>query len=982
MAQPSVNDVLTWDGTKGVYAPNPALSLELTDTYIFVGNALDVATGVPLTLNDEPGPFALANTGVLTMPDASVLGRGLLNASSWTTVGFLHNDGSGGLEWQVVSTSQTLAATLAIGNNVGGLAITATDGSASLNLTTGTAIVYANSGSAGAPRFTLDQSLGLARMSSTYGVVDFDATAMNLTAINLINFSAPQYNITNIATDSYLYVDSGGYIVAGATPIVTVPGLSTVLGVSGVTGDQAIESANNKSQLFVYDAGSSLSYIDGAETTSFAVNSGNVSMSYSNSSTFESGSIAMTIGGAEITHNVSVAIGYDDGTNQAYSSYVVGQSRLLFTDGSAGGAVNITSSFNNIDHTAQVNLDAPILQFTTSAFQISYLTNDRVVCMGFGGQLESSVVTITELSYVSGVTSPLQAQIDAIVSGLSWKQAVRVRTTVNITLSGAQIIDGVSVIAGDRVLVMNQTLPTENGIYVCAAGVWSRATDADTGADLLQATVATQEGALYADQQYVCTTDAPIVIGVSNIVFILVGGTTYVGTTNRITVTGNVIDIAATYLGQTSITTLGTITTGVWNGTALTNTYMPIVSVAKGGTALSTVAAGSILGYNTLDTATAITSTSGLKTLQNNAGTISWITTTGTGDNVYSTSPTFVTQIFTPLIVGGTTAGSKIDYKSTSGVGTTTAVAHEFWGGNNGGTNLAGIYNDGQFLIGTTTRNPTSGGMLRVSDPAGGASTNVDIGSSSVSNAAIWLGQTTPSGTNYAILGPSTTAVLVNGAASLSLRVANVNKIVLTPSTIAFTPSSITSGSGVPFTFTAPASTGQTASTEVSGFAYSLTTNRQWLTGALTTQREVLISAPTYRFAGASVISDAATLAISGAPIASTNATITRSYALWSQGLTRLDAGVFNDGGGLKHARVTTGAIGAGSTVLVTITWTTAFADANYTVNASVLEATGSALSLSIVHIESQTASAVTVRVLNNAAGSLTGTVHVIAIHD
>jgi phage-related tail fiber protein len=55
-----------------------------------------------------------------------------------------------------------------------------------------------------------------------------------------------------------------------------------------------------------------------------------------------------------------------------------------------------------------------------------------------------------------------------------------VATTANITLSGTQTIDGVAVIAGDRVLVKNQSTPANNGIYVASASTWSRATDANT----------------------------------------------------------------------------------------------------------------------------------------------------------------------------------------------------------------------------------------------------------------------------------------------------------------------------------------------------------------------------------------------------------------------------------------------------------------------------------------------------------------------
>lgn len=84
----------------------------------------------------------------------------------------------------------------------------------------------------------------------------------------------------------------------------------------------------------------------------------------------------------------------------------------------------------------------------------------------------------------------------------------------------------------------------------------------------------------------------------------------------------------------------------------------------------------------------------------------------------------------------------------------------------------------------------------------------------------------------------------------------------------------------------------------------------------------------------------------------------------------------------IKHQRVTTGSIAGGSTALVTLTWNVAFADANYTAQASVVDSTTTSLSLSVVHIESVSSTAVAVRILNNAIGALTGTLCVTAIHD
>lgn len=95
-----------------------------------------------------------------------------------------------------------------------------------------------------------------------------------------------------------------------------------------------------------------------------------------------------------------------------------------------------------------------------------------------------------------------------------------------------------------------------------------------------------------------------------------------------------------------------------------------------------------------------------------------------------------------------------------------------------------------------------------------------------------------------------------------------------------------------------------------------------------------------------------------------------------------ISSGVANNGGGIKHQRITTGSINATSSALVTVTWTTAFPDTNYTVTCSVQDATAAALSLVVVHIETLSASAVAVRVANTSAGALTGTLHIMAIHD
>ena len=82
--------------------------------------------------------------------------------------------------------------------------------------------------------------------------------------------------------------------------------------------------------------------------------------------------------------------------------------------------------------------------------------------------------------------------------------------------------------------------------------------------------------------------------------------------------------------------------------------------------------------------------------------------------------------------------------------------------------------------------------------------------------------------------------------------------------------------------YTGAVNTNQTLSTEIPSLTLT-TAGREWATGALATQREVLITAPTYSFVGASTITDAATVGIAGAPIQSTNASITNTHGLLIQ---------------------------------------------------------------------------------------------------
>ena len=212
--------------------------------------------------------------------------------------------------------------------------------------------------------------------------------------------------------------------------------------------------------------------------------------------------------------------------------------------------------------------------------------------------------------------------VDAARQGLDVKASVRVASVAPVAIASAleagDTIDGITLVAGDRVLLKDQSTASENGIYVAvASGAASRADDANTSAKVTTGMFTfVAEGTVNGDNGFVLTTNDTITLGTTGLTFVQFSGAgqviagagltksgntlDVVGTADRITINADSVDIASTYAGQSSITTLGTITTGVWNGTD--------VAVADGGTGASDAAsARTNLGIKT--TAGAVTTT-------------------------------------------------------------------------------------------------------------------------------------------------------------------------------------------------------------------------------------------------------------------------------------------------------------------------------------------------------------------------------------
>lgn len=170
----------------------------------------------------------------------------------------------------------------------------------------------------------------------------------------------------------------------------------------------------------------------------------------------------------------------------------------------------------------------------------------KITLSGVGGvAIDAGNQTIVQVADpVAGTDGANKQYVDSRVNGLDWKESVRAVALSNITLSGTQTIDGVALISGDRVLVAGQTTGQDNGIYVVAAGAWTRATDADVSAEVTAGlAVFVEEGTVYEDTGWVLTTNNPITLGTTALVFSQFTGFGTLVAGAGILKTGNQIDV-------------------------------------------------------------------------------------------------------------------------------------------------------------------------------------------------------------------------------------------------------------------------------------------------------------------------------------------------------------------------------------------------------------------------------------------------------
>ena len=584
---------------------------------LYVGSSISAQSATFSSINNTPIGNSAASTGAFTT----------LSASSTSTF-----TGAATFNGGVNIGSDTLAEY--IYDTVGGA------------ITAGTGITITNSDGGNTSTVSITNT-GVT--ADTYG---------STTAIPVITVNA-QGQLTSVTTASItttlgISADTGTDSIALATDTLTFTG--------GEGIDTSINSGTNTLTISAEDATTSNKGVASFATEDFNVTSGAVELKDTVVKTVTTDSGALTpathgfsiLGGEgiDVTHaGTTITVAGEDATttNKGVASFDT--NNFTVTSG-AVTAKNITLGSSTLTLGSTTTSIAGVTELTVDNINIngstisSTDTNGNIVISPNGtGKVDVSGSIITGVSEpVNPTDAATKNYVDTVAEGLHVHEAAHCATTntlavlsggtvtydngtlgvgATLTLSSAlTTIDGHTLTNGDRILVKNQANQAHNGMYVrTSSTLLTRASDFDTAAEIGGGDFTfVENGTVYGNTGWVQTVEV-LTVGTDNVIWqqfsgtgtftagagLTIAGTEFnvIGTADRITVNPDSVDIASTYVGQSSITTLGTITTGVWNGSVIGDSYINDALTISGGTINNTPIGGSTASSAAFTTLTA-----------------------------------------------------------------------------------------------------------------------------------------------------------------------------------------------------------------------------------------------------------------------------------------------------------------------------------------------------------------------------------------
>ena len=373
-------------------------------------------------------------------------------------------------------------------------------------------------------------------------ISEYSSTANNNTDINSINLAegmAPSLVNNAIRTlmaqlKDYQAGTAGDNVTVGGNLAVTGTSTmtGTVTGTAGFSGPITTASitATGGTINGAVIGGSSAQAITGTTVTASTGFVGALTGAVTgNTAGVHTGAVTGNVTG-NLTGNVTGNVTAASGTSTFNNVTIDGT--LDMSSGTVGTITGLATPTNSSDAATKGYVD------TADALKLNLS----------GGTMSGAIAMGT--NKITGLGTPTadadavtKSYVDAIAQGIDAKASVVAASTANLTLSGAQTIDGVSVIAGDRVLVKDQTTTSANGIYLCASGSWTRTTDADTYSELIAAYTFVEGGTVNANNGFICTIVAGGTLGTTPITFAQFSGAGQVTAGTGMSKTGNTLNV-------------------------------------------------------------------------------------------------------------------------------------------------------------------------------------------------------------------------------------------------------------------------------------------------------------------------------------------------------------------------------------------------------------------------------------------------------
>lgn len=403
---------------------------------------------------------------------------------------------------------------------------------------------------------TLKPSNGGTGATTLTGYVYGNGTS-TMTASATIPTTALSGTITNAQLANSAITINGSSVSLGGSITVTATASNALTIGTGLTG-----TSYNGSAPVTITIDSTVATLTGTQTlTNKTISGSNNTLSNIGNSSLTNSSV--TIGSTSISlGSTSTSLA---GISQITFAGAVSGTSTLQASPAAGSAISILPNVAGV----LVNTGGTGVVSNTMLANSSLTIGTTSISLG---NTSLTLGGLTSVTVTQDPTTSLQLAtkqyVDNVAQGLSTKAPVACATTANITLSGEQTIDGVTT-SSSRVLVKNQSTSSQNGIYVSAAGAWTRSTDADTWTELVSAYTWVQQGTINGDTGWVCTVDPGGTIGVTAVTWVQFAGAGSYTAGTGLTLTGTQFSLTSPVvasLGGTGVTTLTGLAYG--NGTS------------------------------------------------------------------------------------------------------------------------------------------------------------------------------------------------------------------------------------------------------------------------------------------------------------------------------------------------------------------------------------------------------------------------------